>query len=267
MSSLAVLALALMSACEQPPVAWRDVTVLRAAGTPDSRLALAPDGVPSLVRDDPPAFRPPDGACDGSVVFARAAPAEWFATWWQPRPDGSAALTVARTQDGGATWGVPVVADGRDRSTDRCRRPAPGIAAQGEYVHIAYALSVRDVPGVWFTHSMEQGAVWHTQIPVVFGDVATRASVAAHGDTLAVAYENPNTTPRRIALALSCTAGHRFEARTPVSGAGAAASDPRVAVHGRTVAVAWTERAAGTDGAEGRQMVRIGTLNVSQWCR
>ena len=260
--ALVALTLALISGCESPAVAWRDVTVLSADVTPETRLALGQDGVPALVREDPPAFRPPDGACDSSVVFARVAPAEWFAAWWQPRPDGSAALAVARTLDGGATWGAPVIADGRDRSTDRCDRPAPAIAAQGAYVHLAYALRDRDVPGVWFTHSMEHGpmehgTIWHAPVPVVFGDVPTRASVAAHGDTVAVAYEDPNSARPRVALALSRTAGHIFEERLDVSGA-AAARAPAVALAGRRIAVAWAESPAA--GGEPAVLIRTGVL-------
>jgi hypothetical protein len=266
--SLITCALALVPACEQPPVAWREVTALSAADAAGARLALDADGVPLFVREVAPAFQPPDGACGGSVVFARAASREWFAAWWQPRPDGSAAVVVARSRDGGESWSSPVVADGRDRSTDHCDRPAPAIAAQGAYVHLAYALRAESVPGVWFTHSMEHGEVWHTPIPVVFGDAPVRASVAAHGDTVGVAYEDPNSTPRRVALALSCTAGHRFEARVPVSSGSTAASEPRVAIRGRTVAAAWTERPAGAVSAvAGRQVVRVGALQPSEWCR
>jgi hypothetical protein len=84
--------------------------------------------------------------------------------------------------------------------------------------------------------------------------------VAAAGDRVAVAFEDPNSATPRIGLALSRTMGHIFEDRIlPVSDDNGSATHPLVAVRGRRVTVAWQQRAA----ANGRIAFRIrtGTLH------
>lgn len=257
-------ALVLLAACNGAPVQWD--AIVRAPGAPAAgwRLMLDAAGRPSLGRAPAAPFAPPADACAASLVFAPAKRAEWYAAWWQPRRDGSAALVVSRSIDGGATWTVPVTADARDRSGTGCDRPPPAIAADSAsgYVHLAYYLRPPEGAGIWFTHSMDHGAMWHAPVGIFFGDTPARASVAAHGDTVAVGYEYPMPREQRVGVALSRTAGHIFEARVQVSGDNEAAADPRVAVRGPSVAVAWRSRPVGAADSDdaAQTAVRTGTL-------
>jgi hypothetical protein len=121
-------------------------------------------------------------------------------------------------------------------------------------------------PGVFFAHSMPGPLLFHAPVPIVYGERPGRTSVAASGDVVAVAYEDPNGVEPRIGLALSRTLGHVFEHRVPVSTGVGAALEPRVALASGMVVVAWRQgRSAhapidGAATAPGPMMLRLGEL-------
>lgn len=226
------------------------------------------DGVPQVgVRPTAP-FVAPSGACPQSIVFASLGARRWYAAWWQPRSDSSAALAVSRSDNGGDSWVPPTIADARDNSSLGCARPSPAIAADSAsgYVHLAYFLVAPKGGGIWFTHLMDRGAAWHAPVGVLFGDDPARTSVAAEGDTVIVGYEYPNAAEERVGIAISSTAGHIFESHVPVSATTEEASDPHVAVQGRRIAVGWVSRPAGASGDTGpvSTVVDVGTLASRQ---
>jgi hypothetical protein len=178
------------------------------------------------------------------------------------RSDSGARLLAARSDDGGATWSTPAAVDTTDTSVTGCRREAPSIAADSAsgYVHVAYALRGREGPGLFFSHSMDAGDTFHEAVPILYGERLGRASVAADGDHVAVAFEDPNGSARRIGLALSRTQGHIFEQRIlPVSSGNGEASRPMAAVRGNRIAVAWERRAA-NGSAPAVLAIKAGTL-------
>ena len=107
---------------------------------------------------------------------------------------------------------------------------------------------------------MDAGDTFHEVVPILYGERLGRASVAADGDHVAVAFEDPNGSARRIGLALSRTQGHIFEQRIiPVSSGNGEAWHPMTAIRGNRIAVAWEQRAAtGSDPAV--LAIRSGTL-------
>ncbi|HJU65190.1 MAG TPA: sialidase family protein [Gemmatimonadaceae bacterium] len=263
-SRLSLLALAVfVAACDRSPVDWEEPRQITGAAASDARLLLDSAGrVLFLPRGIAPIVLPA-GACPESRVFARVGVDDWYVAWWMPRPDSSAEIQVSRTIDGGRTWSAPVVADRRDRSTRGCRRLAPAIYADSAsgYVHLSYFMEPEQGSGVWYTHSQERGEVWHEPVGVVFGDDPARSGVGANGQTVAVAYEHPNAADARVGLALSATEGHLFERHMVLSGANMAASEPRVFVRDRAIAVSWTTRARGTDAsAPANTVVVMGEL-------
>jgi hypothetical protein len=151
--------------------------------------------------------------------------------------------------------------DTTDRGVTGCRREPPAIAADSSsgYIHVSYGLQAPEGPGLFFSHSMDHGATFHSPVPILYGERLGRTSVAAQGDVVAVAFEDPNSATPRVGLALSRTMGHIFEDRViPVSDDNGAAIDPLVALHGRHITVAWGERAAASGGDVLR--VRTGQL-------
>jgi hypothetical protein len=152
-----------------------------------------------------------------------------------------------------------VTADGTDRGRSGCRRPAPFISADSlnGFVHIVYDMVAAEGAGVFFVHSMEGGDMFHSPVAIVYGERISGAAVASRGDTVVVAYENPNAESPQIWLALSKTAGHIFERRQAVSPGTSVASRPAVAVRNGRVAVAWFETERG--GANAATVMRMGT--------
>jgi hypothetical protein len=145
------------------------------------------------------------------------------------------------------------------------------------YTHLAYYLEPDAGAGVYYVHLMDipRGAgshstdalsTFHTPVAVVYGDGLAEASVAAHGDTVVVGYQDPNVPVAQLALAVSVTAGHSFVGHVEVSGSGIAASAPVVTLEDDTVAVAWREVAPVPGSAQprtpprGRRVVRIGVI-------
>lgn len=165
-----------------------------------------------------------------------------FATWWEPRSDGSARLIVSRI-DSSVAKPVKAVADSSDHSARGCGRPAPAIASSPSgYVHIAYFAEPQEGSGVFYAHSMDNGVTFHTPVAVVFGDKPSAVSVAASGDTVAVAYEDPNSERPAIGLALSRTIGHIFSINSIASPPSSRATLPVVRIDGQTIRVWWSER-------------------------
>lgn len=197
---------------------------------------------------------PPRGGagCAGVVVGARGE--ERYAAWWEARPDGGSTLMLARSPDGGAHWETPLVADARDAGGLGCSRPPPSLFADDAsgYLHLTYHIAPPGGPGVYFTHSMQASAlgtsgmgVLHMPVPVTHGERPVRSSVAGRGDTVVVAFEDPNSAKPRILLALSTGAGHLFSTYEAVSPPGASAASPRVTLTGDSVRVHWVETAPG----------------------
>jgi hypothetical protein len=256
------LLLVLVSACAQDPIEWQAARDMPGTIGATTRLTMDSSGTPRFVDDPAVTIALSPGACVASVVASRARGDEWYAAWFLARGDSSVVLVVARSMDGGATWGTPVVADGRDRGGRGCARPRPALTADAAtaYVHVAYFIEPVEGAGVWYTHSMERGAVWHQTIGVLYGEEPAAASIASAGDTVLVAYEHPGSGGSRLGLAISRQAGHAFAERLRVVQASGTVRDPRIALQGGRIALAWLERprSAGATIAPGRTRVRVG---------
>jgi hypothetical protein len=261
----ALLAL-LASACADAPVEW---TATSSSSMPASEtpLTVTPDGaiVPDTLAQLAGRITPPPGPlCPGSLQLARAG-RTLHAVWWAPRADSGALLLSARSTDEGRTWGPAAPVDTLDRGVSGCRRAPPAIAADSAsgYVHVAYGMTAPEGPGLFFSHSMDGGALFHSPVPIFYGERLGRVSVAADHDLVAVAFEDPNSRTPRVGLALSRTMGHIFEHRLlPVSDENGAASHPMTAVQGNRIAIAWEQRAAAlAPSATPALSVRVGVIH------
>lgn len=235
--------------------------ILACSPTPVSLGTMNYPATPPLEQHSPVATVP-NGACPGSLRTVQSGP-DVYGAWWEVRDDSSAILMVGRSTDQGKTWMISQRADTLDRSMRGCTRPSPAVAADSatNYVDVAYFLESKEGPGVFFTHSMDArklgtgDGIFHAPVPVVYGAQPSNVSVAAEGDNLVVAYEDPNSEQSIVGLALSRSMGHIFEQRLVVSQAGLSAHDPIVALRGDSVIVQWSER-TDSSRAEGRVAVR-----------
>ena len=182
---------------------------------------------------------------------------DWYATWWSVKSDSTADVVVARSADGD-TWAAPVRVDTTDAGHVGCRRPPPSIAADGDNVHVAYAMTAREGPGIFASHSMDRGMLFHSPVAIVYGERIGSTAIAARGGVVAIAYEDPNSSPQRVGLAFSRTMGHTFDVREIVSPPTGDAQAPDVALGENRIAVTW---ARGTPGDSSLpRVLRLGAI-------
>jgi hypothetical protein len=263
---VAVAALFLLAACEPGAIEWQG-EVSRRPAPPDSMLATlgfdARGNVVSTADGVTPPLDYAGRACAASVRFGsardRLGRELTAAAWWSLRPDSSVRLVAALSPNRGATWSPAAPVDTLDASRRGCARPAPAVAIDPKsgYIHVAYWMEAPEGPGVFFSHSMDEGASYHAPIPIIYGNRPAAVAIAASGDTLAIAYEDPNAATPAIGLALSKSQGHLFERKGILASArGARAERPLVAVQGSTLLVGWLEPGEGA----GDVVVRRGSV-------
>jgi hypothetical protein len=251
-------------ACSAPETVTWDAPSTHSGEALPGRLALDGD-TPSFTTDTGKLVAPHiDGACAGSVRVALSGStgAERYVAWWAPRADSSAQLLAARSTDGGQSWSAPERVDTADHHPVGCKRPAPAIAADSAsgYVHVAYAMRDPQGAGVFFSHSMDRGRMFHSAVTIVYGERLSDVAIAARGDTVAVAYVDPSSSHPPLGLALSHTMGHIFENRLVVPET-KDVGEPAVALGAGRVAVAWVHRVP--NGAA-TVMSRVGRFGASR---
>lgn len=250
-----ILCAVLLAGCawDAPPVEWQAPSPI-AAGVDTAAQYVArwtPGASPELaVTTDSGVSRELSGvlgACPGSIVSTPTVRGRRWSAWWQIRPDSSAVLWSERTDSIGAVQ-QRVVVDSLDRAQTGCARPAPAIAADSVngYVHVGYFMVAPEGPGLFYAHLMPQfSQQFERPLAMVYGEKPVRVAVASRGDTVAVAYEDPNSEAGRIALSMSLTGGHLFEQTAriiPVSTSSQQASAPQIVrLAGGQVWIGWTE--------------------------
>jgi len=223
----------MLAACANEPFAWDEV------------------GYPGAASGTPAVAHHP-GFC--SATEARLGDRRWRAGW----REATGELAFVMSADDRATWDQPVIADARDPGARVCERHAPSVFADSsnDFLHAAYFIEAPGAPGVYYVHSMaaaqleQQGAgMFEQPWAIRYGARPARTSVASRGDTVVLAYEDPNSARGRIHLAVSSTAGHSFEWHTtvPASEGGVL---PGVELRAREVVVTWR------DGGESGRLVR-----------
>jgi len=242
---IALVAALLTIACSKAVVEWSDIVF---NGAPPEPLEYPGPGQSG----------PEVPQCPASLRIASAGRFS-YAVWWQARADSSAMLMASRSS-GGMGWSHPVIADSTDHGVRGCGRPAPSIAADSVsgYVHLAYFAEPANGSGVFFAHSMDSSATFHSPVPIVFGKNPSRTSTASAGDRVVVAYEDPNDVRPRIGLALSKTMGHIFDETvlaTPESGR---ALQPVVRIGRDSVRLWWSEYSPNPAVSATRMMYRAG---------
>ena len=266
--SASMLTSLVFGACDTGPVEWRGdalAVAMPVAGDEgavpaDAHLVLRPDGSPALEPILAVPTAPSDSAaCQGSFRVSPLSSTEIYGVWWSKRDGGRAVLLASRSDDAGGTWIAPVPVDTTDRSAVGCSRPAPAIAADGAsgYVHVTYFLNAAGGPGVFFAHSMERGELFHSPVPIMYGDRPSRTAVAAADSVVVVAFEDPNSERAQIALAMSRTWGHIFSRERPEASTGTPeAESPLVALRKELVAVGW-------HGKDRTVVARVGALKMN----
>ena len=255
-------ALLMATGCAGDDIVWSELVALPASEG-DARLLVDDKGRARLVTDTSLSVVPTSDphTCAGSVRAGRQEDGSFVAVWWSVRDDSSAVLLAAVSPDAGRTWRPPLRVDTADVASVGCSRPAPAIAANAGFVHVAYSMHASEGVGVFYAHSMNDGKSYEPAVTILYGDRLTRASIAAEKGTVAVAYEEPSGSTPQIGLALSRDWGHIFGDRVRGSTGVGSATNPEVALAGRQVAVSWTVGSVGGEsGARLTRIVRVGRL-------
>jgi hypothetical protein len=119
-------------------------------------------------------------------------------------------------------------------------------------------MAAKEGPGIFAAHSMDRGMTFHSPVAVVYGEHIGLTAIAARGDLVVVAYEDPNSEPQRVAVALSRTMGHTFEAHEIVSPSTGQAHTPGIALGDGRIAVTWAQ--GDPANASASRAIRIGDL-------
>ena len=245
-------------ACDQAPIEWKDPTELPARDSL-GRLTIDSAGHARVVATAQAATVVPEipgvTLCARSVRTVKAT-AHVYAAWWEMRKDSGATLFVAGGKGVPTTWEKPLAVDTTDESSAGCDRPPPSVTAVGDDVFVAYSLHAPEGRGVFFAHTM--GGMVHEPVPVVYGERVVATAIAAEGDRVVVAYEEPNGSRRRIDVAISETQGHSFDWHVPASRDVDVARAPDVALAGTELAVTWM--APGHSDSTASRVVRLGRL-------
>jgi hypothetical protein len=130
------------------------------------------------------------------------------------------------------------------------------VATVGDDLFVAYSMVAPEGKGVFFAHSM--GPMVHAPVGVIYGDHLVRTAIAAQGDDVAVAYEDPNGSRQQVAVAFSIVQGHIFAWHATASRSVDVATTPAVALAGRQLAVSWATRRASDSSAT--RVVRVGRI-------
>lgn len=237
-------------ACDSPRVRWDEPQAAPADTV--GAIALAIDHT-LIYRRDSSTHRPTDAQmCPASLVSAADTGVEFHA-WLRLRPDSTVAVMASRWDGNSGT--TPYVVDSLDVGKFGCSRPGPSVAVSDDgSVHVAYSIKAPEGYGVFFGHSMNRAINFHDPMIVVYGDRLSATAIASNGSRVAIAYEDPSGSVRRIDVALSNTQGHTFEPREHASPDEMTAIHPRIAIRDTVVALSF----AGADSSQ--RAVRFGHL-------
>lgn len=245
-NSLRIVPAALILACAPRPIIWKDPVEEPAFDSSKYHVVVREAAGRAYV--DSSRLKPPvvPNQCSNSVRTYWDDSFHPYAVWWSLRSDSTADLVASSTTDG-RRWSAPVRIDTADVAKVGCRRPPPALFSEGDNVHVAYSMRAGEGPGIFLAHSMDRGRTFHSPVAVAYGEKLGLASVAANGNFVIVAYEDPNTTPTRISIALSTTMAHLFEYREVISPEDMAASQPFVYTpDGKHVTLTWRRAADST---------------------
>jgi hypothetical protein len=219
----AALALAAGCAWDRPPVEWESPTPLATSADTAARYRATwtSGAAPEVVIQQPEDARraasstaaPLASVCPGSWVDAVGADGQVWSAWWQIRPDSSSRLMTQERDAAGRVQRTFTV-DSVDKAFLGCARPSPSITVDrvNGHVHVGYYMVAPEGPGLFYAHVMApQYAAFEPPMPIVYGEKPVRVAVASRGDTVALAYEDPNSEMGRIAMSMSLTSGHLFE--------------------------------------------------------
>lgn len=207
-------------------------------------MSRSTDGGRSWEANRPIYTEPTCPCCRTSVAVA--GDGTIYVAWRAILPGDVRDVVVTRSSDGGATWAEPVRTRADDWVYPGCPHAGPSLEldAKGD-VHVAWWTGKEGEAGVYYARSSD-GARSFVAQPIATGETARPAHVqlAVSDDRVFVAWDDGLGDIPRVLLRRSADGGKSFSPEEPLSDGEVAASYPVLALHGDSVAVAWSQTTA-----------------------
>jgi hypothetical protein len=166
-------------------------------------------------------------------------------------------VVVTRSSDGGKSWASPVRTRADDWVYPGCPHAGPSLEVDANgAVHVAWWTGKEGEAGIYYAKSTDGAKTFAAQ-PIATGDRARPAHVqlAVAGERVYLAWDDGLGETPRVLLRRSADGGERFQTEELLSEPGVAASFPVLAVHGDSVAVAWSQTTAAEHRAKLAAMI------------
>jgi peroxiredoxin len=172
-------------------------------------------------------------------------------------------LVVARSDDGGATWGNPVRVAADDWLFDGCPHAGPSLALDAQdRLHVAWWTGKPGGAGVYYARSSDAGTTFSAPVPLGVADQSRPAHVqlalqphGAAAPTLVAAWDDGTRQIPQVVVRASADGGDSFGDAVAVSDAAQAAAFPVLGLLAGTegatsLFVAWSEQAPADAAAD-----------------
>lgn len=210
----------------------------------------------------PPALVDPAKSCECCRVAvatdprsaAGGASGTVYAAWRKQLPGGIRDIVVARSADGGRTWGAPARVHADDWQVDACPDAGPALATDAAgRVHVAWWTGRPGRAGVQYARSDDGARTFGAAVPLKLAAVSrashVQLAVSPAGDAVYAAWDDGTLQVPRVALRASRDGGATFDSLQYLSTPGAAATFPSAVLAPGALTVLWRERGAGAGPA------------------
>jgi hypothetical protein len=177
------------------------------------------------------------------TALALAPDGTMYATWRKIFPGDVRDVVVARSDDGGKTWGEPVRPRADDWVYPGCPHAGPSLRVdEAGRVHVAWWTGKAGEAGVYYARSEDGGRSFAAQA-IATGKTSRPAHVhlATRDGRVLYAWDDGRGALPGILLRTSSDAGVTFDEPVRLSESGLAASYPVAALTADSVFVAWSQ--------------------------
>jgi hypothetical protein len=169
-----------------------------------------------------------------------------YLAWRDVGPGNVRDIVVARSTDGGRTWGAPAKVHDDHWTYNGCPHAGPSLAvdARGR-LHVAWWTGKPGAAGAWYAHT-DDGTHFSEAVPLGVAAQSSPAHVQlalAGTQGVVVAWDDGTVRTARVVARVSRDGGATFAAAQPVSDAARAGGFPVLAVRGDSITIAWTATA------------------------